>query len=153
MPRIIRRYENRKLYDTEQKCYVSLADLASLIREGQEIQVVESPSGEDVTARTLTNIIVEAERDGEEPLSSGFLHDVIRWGGKVVTVTVDQVEQQFDRLVRASLERLKPVREAREEMHALVERIAHLEARIDAVNRSKTSRDEGQIEENQEVES
>ena len=150
MPRVIRRYENRKLYDTEQKCYVSLADLAGLIREGQEVQVVESPSGEDVTARTLTNIIVEAEREGQEPLSSGFLHDVIRWGGKVVTVTVDQVEQQFDRLVRASLERLKPVREAREEMQALMERISELEAKVDAM---KGSSEPVQQEQNEEVES
>jgi polyhydroxyalkanoate synthesis repressor PhaR len=150
MPRIIRRYENRKLYDTERKCYVSLADLAELIREGQEVQVVESPSGEDVTARTLTNIIVEAERDGQEPLSSGFLHDVIRWGGKVVTVTVDQVEQQFDRLVRASLERLKPVREAREEMQALMERIGELEAKVDAM---KGPSKQGQPKQNEEVES
>ena len=150
MPRVIRRYENRKLYDTEQKCYVSLADLAELIREGQDIQVVETPSGEDVTARTLTNIIVEAEREGQEPLSSGFLHDVIRWGGKVVTVTVDQVEQQFDRLVRASLERLKPVREAREEMQALMERIGELEAKVDAM---KGSSKQGQPKQNEEVES
>jgi polyhydroxyalkanoate synthesis repressor PhaR len=153
MPRKIRRYENRKLYDTKQKRYVSLSELASLIREGEEIQVVESPSGEDVTARTLTNIIVEAERDGEEPFSSGFLHDVIRWGGKVVTVTVDQVEQQFDRLVRASLERLKPVRESREEMQKLLERVIDLEARIDAVQRSEGSRAEEPLKENQEVES
>lgn len=153
MPRVIRRYENRKLYDTEQKRYVSLSDLAELIREGHEIQVVESPSGEDVTARTLTNIIVEAERDGQEPLSSGFLHEVIRWGGKVVTVTVDQVEQQFDRLVRASLERLKPVREAREEMQALMERIGELEAKVDATTRSKGSSKQGQMKQSEEVES
>lgn len=131
MPRVIRRYENRKLYDTEEKRYVSLADLAGLIRDGHEIQVVESPGGADVTSRTLTNIIIEAERGGEEPLSSGFLHDVIRWGGRVVTVTVDQVENQFDRLLRASLERLKPVRDAREEMEKLVERIDALEAAVD----------------------
>jgi polyhydroxyalkanoate synthesis repressor PhaR len=153
MSRKIRRYENRKLYDTERKRYVSLTDLAELIREGEEIQVVESPSGEDVTARTLTSIIVEAEREGQEPFSSGFLHDVIRWGGKVVTVTVDQVEQQFDRVVRASLERLKPVRETREEMKKLLERVGELEARIDALSRPRTPHAEGPSKENQEVQS
>ncbi len=131
MQRLIRKYENRKLYDTEQKAYVSLSDLAAFIRKGDEIQVIESPSGDDVTARTLTNIIVEAERSGEEPLSSSFLHDVIRWGGKVVTMTVDQVEQQFDGLAKASVERLKPVREAREEMQELVKRIESLEATLE----------------------
>jgi polyhydroxyalkanoate synthesis repressor PhaR len=144
MPRVIRRYENRKLYDTEEKRYVSLADLAGLIRDGHEIQVVESPSGADVTSRTLTNIIIEAERSGEEPLSSNFLHDVIRWSGRVVTVTVDQVENQFDRILRASLERLKPVREAREEMEKLVERINALETVVDERlgNKSQQEMDE-----------
>ena len=136
MTRIIRRYENRKLYDTEQKAYVSLSDLAAFIREGDEIQVIESTSGEDVTAVTLTNIVVEAERSGEEPLSSSFLHDVIRWGGKVVTMTVDQVEQQFDRLARASVERMKPVREAREEMQELMKRIESLEATLEKMSGS-----------------
>jgi polyhydroxyalkanoate synthesis repressor PhaR len=135
MTRVIRKYENRKLYDTEQKRYVSLAHLAELIRQGHEIRVVESPSGEDVTNRTLTNIVVEAEREGREPLSSGFLHDVIRWGGKVVTLTVDQAEQQFDRLMRVSLERLKPVREAREEMSKLMKRVDELEAAVGALSR------------------
>jgi polyhydroxyalkanoate synthesis repressor PhaR len=152
MPRVIRKYENRKLYDTEQKRYVSLVGLSELIREGHEIQVVESPSGEDVTTRTLTNIIVEAEREGQEPLSSGFLHDVIRWGGRVVTVTADQVEQQFDRLVRASLERLKPVREAREEMRKLMERVEELEAAMDAMSKAKVSHEKRQSDKNQEVE-
>jgi polyhydroxyalkanoate synthesis repressor PhaR len=135
MQRLIRKYENRKLYDTVQKTYVSLSDLAGFIREGDEVQVIESPSGEDVTARTLTNIVVEAERSGEEPLSSSFLHDVIRWGGQVVTTTVDQVEQQFDRLVKASVERLKPVREAREEMQELLKRIESLEAKLEQLSR------------------
>jgi polyhydroxyalkanoate synthesis repressor PhaR len=136
MQRLIRKYENRKLYDTVQKAYVSLSDLAVFIRAGDEVQVIESPSGEDVTARTLTNIVVEAERSGEEPLSSSFLHDVIRWGGQVVTMTVDQVEQQFDRLAKASVERLKPVREAREEMQELLKRIESLEAKLEELSPS-----------------
>lgn len=137
MPRVIRRYDNRKLYDTEQKRYVSLADLARLIREGYQMQVVENATGEDITARTLTNIIVEEERGGQEPLSTSFLHDVIRWGGRVATVTVDQVEQQFDRLLRASLDRLKPVREAREELQKLAERIDRLESAVDELSQSR----------------
>lgn len=136
MQRFIRKYENRKLYDTVEKTYVSLSDLAGYIREGDEVRVIESPSGEDVTARTLTNIVVEAERSGEEPLSSSFLHDVIRWGGQVVTMTVDQVEQQFDRLAKASVERLKPVREAREEMQELLKRIESLEAKLEQLTGS-----------------
>ena len=139
MQRLIRRYENRKLYDTEQKAYVSLGDLAGFIREGDEIQVIESPSGNDVTARTLTNIIIEAERSGEVPLSSSFLHDVIRWSGKVVTMTVEQVEQQFDRLAKASVERLKPVRDAREEMQELMKRIESLEAAIEQLGGNSES--------------
>ena len=67
---------------------------------------------------------------------------MIRWGGQVVTTTVDQVEQQFDKLVKASVERLKPVREAREEMQQLMKRIESLEAKIETMSRSDDKENE-----------
>ena len=54
MIRLIKRYGSRKLYDTEESRYVSLDELASWIRRGQEIRVIDNKSSEDVTAQTLT---------------------------------------------------------------------------------------------------
>ena len=59
---LIKRYPNRKLYDTEAKQYITLDKIAEMIRDGQEIQVVDNVSGEDQTALTLTQIIFEQEK-------------------------------------------------------------------------------------------
>jgi polyhydroxyalkanoate synthesis regulator protein len=59
---IIKRYPNRKLYNTEAKQYITLEGVADLIRQGAEIQVVDHASGEDLTAVTLTQIILSRKR-------------------------------------------------------------------------------------------
>jgi polyhydroxyalkanoate synthesis repressor PhaR len=56
---IIKKYENRRLYDTSSSRYVNLEDIASMVREGQEVQVLDAKTGEDLTRVTLTQIITE----------------------------------------------------------------------------------------------
>ena len=60
--RIIKRYSNRKLYDTAAKEYITLEAIADLIRAGEEIQVVDNVTEEDLTALTLSQIILEQEK-------------------------------------------------------------------------------------------
>ena len=80
MPRLIKRYGSRKLYDTTESRYVSLDEVAAFVREGEEVHVVENKTGEDVTTAVLTQIISEEGRKGTGALSTGFLHDL----GKVL---------------------------------------------------------------------
>jgi polyhydroxyalkanoate synthesis repressor PhaR len=80
MPRVIKRYANRKLYDAQASRYVSLDDLLELIRAGENIQVVDAGSGEDLTSVTLAQVILERERGRRGGLPSAFLHQVIRHG-------------------------------------------------------------------------
>jgi polyhydroxyalkanoate synthesis repressor PhaR len=77
---IIKRYPNRKLYNTEAKQYITLEGVAELIRQGAEIQVVDHASGEDLTALTLTQIILEQEKKQSGLLSNSFLIGLIRAG-------------------------------------------------------------------------
>jgi len=63
--RSIRRYTNRKLYDTQDSHYVTLAQLAVLIRAGDEIRVLEHATGEDLTAATMAQIIFEETKKGK----------------------------------------------------------------------------------------
>jgi polyhydroxyalkanoate synthesis repressor PhaR len=74
----IKRYPNRKLYNTEAKQYIKLEGIANLIREGAEIQVIDHASGEDLTALTLTQIILEQEKKQSGLLSNTFLTNLIR---------------------------------------------------------------------------
>ena len=78
---MIKRYPNRKLYDTEAKQYITLEGIATLIREGKEIQVVDHASGEDLTSLTLTQVILELERKRTGFLPLGVLSGLIQAGG------------------------------------------------------------------------
>jgi polyhydroxyalkanoate synthesis repressor PhaR len=60
--RTIRHYPNRKLYDTQESHYVTLTALAEILRQGEEIQVIDRETGRDLTAATLAQIIFEEER-------------------------------------------------------------------------------------------
>ena len=62
--RTIRRYSNRKLYDTQDSHYVTLTDLAKLIRDGEEILVTSKDTGRDLTAATMAQIIFEETKNG-----------------------------------------------------------------------------------------
>ncbi len=138
MIRLIKRYGSRKLYDTEESRYVSLEELAGWIRHGQEIRVVDNKTGDDVTPQTLTQIISEEGRRGKSMLPNELLHDLIRLGEEAVTTGVGHVQTGVDRLVKASIDRLAPVRQAREEMNRLQERLAELETSLVQLEAERT---------------
>jgi polyhydroxyalkanoate synthesis repressor PhaR len=133
MIRLIKRYGggSRKLYDTEESRYVSLDEISAWIREGQELQVVDSATNEDVTAPTLAQIIYEDHRRGVSFLPTEFLHEVIRRGHRVIAEGVGQVQAGVDRLVRASVDKISPVGGVQEELDLLRERLAELEASLE----------------------
>ncbi|MEM9293909.1 MAG: polyhydroxyalkanoate synthesis regulator DNA-binding domain-containing protein [Acidobacteriota bacterium] len=130
MIRVIKRYESRKLYDTEESRYVSLEDISTWVREGQEVKVVDNSTHADVTAQTLTQIILEEGRKGTAFLPSELLHDLVRLGEKAFSNGVEQVQSRVDRIVRAGVDRLGPVRRVREEMDHLRLRLESLETTL-----------------------
>ncbi len=136
MTRVIKRYESRKLYDTEESRYVSLDDVAQWVREGQEIQVIDNATTDDVTAQILTQIIHEEGKRGVSLLPTELLHALVREGERAVASGVEHVQGQVDRLVKASIERLGPVRRAREEMAHLRDRLGELEQTLEALEAS-----------------
>ena len=130
MIRLIKRYESRKLYDTEESRYVSLDEISAWIRQGQEVRVVDNATNNDVTSQTLTQIILEEGRKGTSFLPSELLHDLVRVGEKAVHSGMEHVQNGVDRLVAASIDRLAPVRRAREEMSVLRDRLEQLESSL-----------------------
>lgn len=130
MIRVIKRYESRKLYDTEESRYISLEDIARWVRDGQEIQVIDNASAEDVSPQILTQIILDEGKRGTSFLPTDLLHELVRAGEKAVATGVEQVQDRVDRLVQRSIDRLAPVRRAREEMSQLRERLTQLESTL-----------------------
>lgn len=73
----IKKYANRRLYDTEASAYITLDRLAQMVREGREFEVVDAKSGEDITRQVLTQIIVDEEARGSTMLPINFLKQLI----------------------------------------------------------------------------
>jgi polyhydroxyalkanoate synthesis repressor PhaR len=131
--RVIKRYGSRKLYDTEESRYVSLEEIAEWVRAGQQIQVVDNQANEDVTAHTLTQVILEEGKRGSTSFSADFLHDLIRRGEQVVTTGVESLQSGVDRLIQASVDRVPPLRALRDETHELRQRLELLEVQISEI--------------------
>ncbi len=78
---VIKRYANRKLYDTQAKQYITLEGIAELVRQGEDVQIVDHTTGEDLTAVTLTQIIFDEQKKGGGLLTGVALARLIRASG------------------------------------------------------------------------
>jgi len=147
MIRLIKRYggASRKLYDTEESRYVSLEELSAFIRAGQELRVVDSVSGEDVTAQTLAQSIYEDHRRGASLLSGDFLHQIIRRGGQAFSEGVEQVQAGVDRVVRGSVDRLAQLGATQEDLTLLRQRLAELETALGELEARDRPRDRPRV--------
>ena len=79
--RIIKKYPNRRLYDTEISSYITIEDVRQLILDGEDFEVRDAKSGEDLTRSVLLQIIADKEQDGEPMLSTQLLSQLIRFYG------------------------------------------------------------------------
>jgi polyhydroxyalkanoate synthesis repressor PhaR len=79
--RVIKKYANRRLYDTEESRYVALEDIRQLVMDGRHFRIVDAQGGEDITRSILLQIIVEQEEKGQPILSTRLLEQLIRYYG------------------------------------------------------------------------
>ena len=84
-PKVIKRYTNRKLYDTVESRYVTLDEIAQMIKGGAEVKVLDNRTKEDLTSVTLAQIIFEEEKKRSQ-MPLGVLREIIRHGGEAVAV-------------------------------------------------------------------
>ena len=80
-PVVIKKYANRRLYNTETSSYITLEHLATMTREGRDFQVFDARSGEDITRSVLTQIVMEEEATGQTMLPVPFLRQIISMYG------------------------------------------------------------------------
>ena len=99
--RVIKKYPNRRLYDTEVSRYITLADLRKLIIEGGEFQVQDANTGEDITRTILLQIITEQEAEGKPLFTSEILMQMIRfYGGAGQDVFTSYLARSLDVFVK-----------------------------------------------------
>ena len=108
----IKKYANRRLYDTESSSYITLDRLAAMIREGRDFEVVDAKSGEDITHQVLTQIIVDEESRGATMLPVNFLRQLIGlYGGQMQGAVPPYLEAAMDAFQKN--QRRWPARSAR----------------------------------------
>ena len=94
--RIIKRYQNRKLYDTFQSCYVTLEEIAQIVREGHEIQVIDNKSKNDITYMTQIQLLFDQERKSLKPGNVELLKRVIRSEEGTLTGHIQALESKLN---------------------------------------------------------
>jgi polyhydroxyalkanoate synthesis repressor PhaR len=97
----IKKYANRRLYDTESSAYITLDRLAQMVREGREFEVVDAKTGEDITRTVLTQIIVDEEARGATMLPLNFLKQLIGlYGNSMQNFVPEYLEAAMDAFQR-----------------------------------------------------
>ena len=124
---LIKRYANRKLYNTAASRYITLRGIAELLESGDEVKVIDNETGEDMTAVTLSQILVETERGGRSAPGS-LLSELFQRGGSAL---VDRLKQGVD--------------EAREDLDGLREKMGGLMG-ANGAKRERTNAAQNELE-------
>ncbi len=85
MAKVVKRYGNRKLYDTGLSRYVTLEEIGQMIKDGEDVKVIDNRTKEDLTSLTLTQIILEEEKQKKGILPLSVLRDLIQQGGESIS--------------------------------------------------------------------
>ena len=147
MARLVKRYSNRKLYDTTESRYVTLDEIARWVRAGEDVKITENENGEDLTAVTFAQIILEGERKKSGLLSLGLMRELIQHG----EAALHNIAATVDRGMEAI--RTAPERAGRrvQELARVADRLAELQKRVDEVVRRSVERVTGHPAFQQEV--
>lgn len=134
---LIKHYANRKLYNTSARQYITLDEIAALVRAGEEIQVTDNETGEDQTALTLAQILLEQEKKKRRGLPSLLLSQLIRAGGDVSNPSQPDLMSSLgdhffsEETIIRCLEKMEIP--TQEDISRLNQQLDNLEANIEAV--------------------
>lgn len=98
-PRIIKRYANRKLYDTQHSRYVTLDQISEMIRSGDDVKIIDNKTKEDLTSITLAQIIFEEEKRQKSFLPLQAMRNIIQSGGESITQLVNQAKGRVTQIL------------------------------------------------------
>lgn len=145
-PKIIKKYGNRKLYDTEQSSYVVLKDIEKMIRNKEEIQVIDNETQDDITISTLTQIIFSSEKKSKVAPPINVLKSIIREGdgsfssflAKLGLFSVDEKEEAKDSSDKSQLAEAfsSDKKDTATETQSLEQKITSLMSSEDGLNSS-----------------
>lgn len=132
MPKIIKRYQNRKLYDTEDSCYVTLEDICDMIKQGGDVQIIDNATKEDLTSITLAQIILEEERKQKGVLPLNIFKQIIQSSGEVIKEFVHKSLESGKEFVD---KQIKPTVESVQSIPTVAQDIKNLKTKIESLER------------------
>jgi len=132
--KIIKRYQNRKLYDTETSSYITLEEIAELIRKGQELKVIDKVTGEDLTSITFSQIIFEKGRTSRQILPINALKKIIQAGGEslaeIFELGFSGIPKKIDEQLNEIMSRLTVIKEMETDMKKMSKKLQELEKEV-----------------------
>src|SRR5262245_49261753 len=144
MARLVKRYSNRKLYDTSESRYVTLDEIARWVKGGEEVKILENESGEDLTAVTFAQIILEEERRKSGLLSLRMMRELIQHGESALQNLAASVESGFEAIrpaAEAARTRVQErVQESVQGLGSIGERLTEIQRNFDDVVRRQVER-------------
>lgn len=141
--KIIKRYQNRKLYDTSDSCYVTLEDIGDMIKMGEEVQIIDNQTKEDLTAMTLAQIIFEEQKKKTNVQPLDTFRQIIQSGGEIISDFVNKavesggreiqtVRKIVDENIRPAVEHIRDLPSVQNEIKDLKSRLGDLEHKLTA---------------------
>ena len=144
-PKIIKRYQNRKLYDTSDSCYVTLEDISEMIKLGEDVEVIDNETKEDLTAVTLAQIIFEEQKRKTHVLPLNTFTQIIQSGGEtikeVVAKTIETGAREIANVRSFIDDKVRPAYENIQQIPSVQAEIKQLRTKIDALERKLSERD------------
>jgi polyhydroxyalkanoate synthesis repressor PhaR len=137
MGRLVKRYGNRKLYDTSESRYVTLEEIARWVKAGEDVRILENDTGEDLTAVTFAQIILEEERHKNGLLPLRVLRDIIQHGEAALQGIATTVDRGME-MVRTAPERAQ--RRVTNELTQAADRLAELQRVLEETIRRSVER-------------
>ncbi len=143
--KIIKRYQNRKLYDTSDSCYVTLEDISEMIKQGEEVQVIDNETKEDLTAVTLAQIIFEEQKRKTHVLPLNTFTQIIQSGGEtlkeVVAKTIETGAREIQNVRSFIDDKVRPAYENIQQIPSVQAEIKQLRTKIESLERKLHERD------------
>lgn len=132
MTKIIKRYSNRKLYDTEQSTYITLDEIQEMVKDGEDIRIIDNKTKEDITNVTLAQIIFEQEKSHKRLLPLSALRSIIQSGEDFVQQKIESPVTQFRDDVKRRAEAIAETpRAVREFVESTQRSLDEMQRRID----------------------
>lgn len=139
MARLVKRYGNRKLYDTSESRYVTLEEIGRWVKAGEEVRILENDTGEDLTAVTFAQIILEEERRKSGLLSLRMLREIIQHGEAALQGIATTVDRGME-AIRTAPERAGRRVQELTQISQISERLSQLQNVVDETLRRSVER-------------